>query len=116
MEIVTAWQLAVLKRSAIKSAFMQTTFINPLNFEMRTERRSVTCSNEIFHERDRKTESCQFAKRLRVTDSRSDNRRGARKLIMAPVPDCAPVQVKKTFAPLPLCAFALKIFFSNHAR
>jgi len=46
--------------------------IEPMNFEMRTKRRSVTCSNEILHERDRLSGSSRLAKRLRVTDPRSD--------------------------------------------
>ena len=55
--------------------------IESLNFGTRTERRSMTCSSEIFHERNRKTGSCRLATLLRVTDSRSDNEgSGAREL------------------------------------
>jgi hypothetical protein len=46
--------------------------IESVNFEMRTERRSVTCSSKIFHAGYRVSESCRFAKLLRVIDSRSD--------------------------------------------
>jgi len=45
--------------------------IEPVNFEVRTERRSVTCSSGIFQGGDRISGSCRFAKLLRVTDSRS---------------------------------------------
>jgi len=48
--------------------------IAPLNPEKETERRSVTCSNEIFHGHFRVSRCCRFATLLRVTASRSDNK------------------------------------------
>ncbi len=84
--------------------------IEPVNFEMRTERRSVTCSSEIFHERDRTSGSFRFAKLLRITDSRSDKEsswRGESELKTSPPRPSPPASLEGEGA---ICRFGVLKF------